>query len=447
MKKLKELRIIKEQFPIIKNEDIEIENLIIYDVVGFTNDFYLENIEFFIDKKLIYNCQSIIRHFDKEKLKPYLEGLIKVIADSDNYNVMIDLLNYNRFQVKDNNKRPLKDFKQQELIMIKKIRESNDPIVYLRAAMYYYGMRWKFLDYIPFQIRDKIEDTILSYDFKKYNLQYEINAYFNKTQEPHTYFELLLMYCKDYFNGHRWPAAEKRVFKFAPYYMKKYIEQVVKWKDTEIEDILFEMNEPELYFDYAKNNIKGEWESLRTDKYLKDPHHPTKEKTIDAALDSIASSPYYAMQYAQVITKGRLSPKMEEKMLIELNKKINYYYLQYFHFEDVTRIYLYIKETKERFPLFEEFLIKSNDLREGLDLDTLSYGPNGEDEDPDDFNEGIQFKKLLDEIIYNYTIINRDKVWKEIGIKNRDDLLKLKAKIVEQGNYHINLQGYGELDY
>jgi hypothetical protein len=447
MKKLKELIIIKKQFPMIKNEDIEIENLIINDIAEFTNDFYLENIEVFIDKKLIYNCHLIIRNFDKEKLKPYLEGLIKVIADSDNYNVMIDLLNYNRYKVKDNDKRPLKDFEQQELIMVKKIRESNDPIVYLRAAMYYYGMRWKFLDYIPFQIRNKIEDTILSYDFKKYNLKYELNTYFDKTQEPHTYFELLLMYCTDYFNGHRWPEAEQRVFKFAPYYMKKYINQVVKWQDPQIEDILFELNEPELYFDYAVNNLKGDWEKLRTDKYLKDPYNPTKEKIIDAALDSIASSPYYVMQYTQVITKERLPSRMEEKMLIELNKKINYYYLQYFHFEDVTHIYLYLSKFKKRFPLFEEFLIKLNDLRKGLDLDTLSYGQDEEDEDPDDFNEAIQFKKLLNEIIYNYTVTNRNGLWSEIGIKNKNDLLKLRKKVVEKGSYDINLKGYGELDY
>jgi hypothetical protein len=458
MKKLKELSIIKEQLSVIKNsnKDLEIDNLIVQDIQSFKDNFFLENIEFFIDKKLVYNCQLIIRNFDKEKLEPYLEKLINVIADSDNYNVMIDLLHYNRYIEKDNDKRPLKDFQKQNTKMMGRIHLSNDPIVYLRAAMYYHGMRWKFLT-IPFKERERIEDTILSYDFKKYNLQYEINTYFDKTQEPHTYFELLLTYCKDYFNGHRWPEAEQRVFKFAPYYMKQYIEEVVKWKDSEIEDILFEMNEPELYFDYAKNNIKGEWESLRTDKHLKDPYNPTKEKIIDAALDSIASSPYYVMQYSTEIVKGRLSPKMEEKMLIELNKKINYYYLQYFHFEDVTHIYLYLSKFKERFPLFEEFLIKLNDLKEGLDLDNLFYGPEEEDHDDfddeddeeffDDFNEGIQFKKLLDEIIYNYTVTNRNGLWSEIGINNKKDLLKLRRKVVEKGSYNINLQGYGELDY
>jgi hypothetical protein len=39
-------------------------------------------------------------------------------------------------------------------------------------------------------------------------------------------------------------------------------------------------------------------------------------------------------------------------------------------------------------------------------------------------------------------------VWSEIGINNKDDLLKLKAKIIEGRNIHyeIKLSGYGELD-
>jgi len=171
-----------------------------------------------------------------------------------------------------------------------------------------------------------------------------------------------------------------------------------------------------------------------------------KEEVIDAAINSIASDPYLAIQYAELFKK-RLSSKMENAMLIELNKKINYYNNNYFHFEAVIGIYLYLRKFKENFPLFEQFLIKLNNLKEGLKLDE----PYEEDDlEAEDFDEANAFKKVLDEVIYNYILTNRnDKILREIGINNRNDLLKLKAKIVENGNTHdqIKASGYGELDY
>jgi hypothetical protein len=300
------------------------------------------------------------------------------------------------------------------------------------------------MNFIPFKKRVEIENIILSYDFKKFNLNFGINMYHNRTVEPYTYFELLLIYCRDYYNNF-WLQAEQKVFKFVPLYMNQYIKEVVKGKNERIEDILFEMNIPDLYFSYAKNNLKKEWEDFRKEKYLKHSLFPIKEEVIDAALDSIASDAYLAMEYVKLFKK-RLSPKMENTMLIELNKKIDFYNNNYFDFEYVARIYLYLKETKQSFPLFEEFLIKLNDLKGGLKLDE----PYEEDQQfEEDFDEINGFKKMLNEVIYNYTITNRTKVWSEIGINNRNDLLKLKAKILSGGVTHdyIKTSGHGELDY
>jgi hypothetical protein len=448
MKKLKELKIMKKQLSVIENsnEDLEIDNIIIKDAFDFKDNFYLENIKFFIKRKSLSVCQSIIRSFDKEKLEPYLEELINIIADSNDYHVMIDLLNYNQVQIKDKDKKPLKDFRQQENKMNQKIIDSNDPIVYLRAAIYYYGMRWKSMNWIPFKQRYEIEDIILSYDFKKFNLNFRFNMYYDETKEPYTYFQLLLIYCRDYSNSDRWLEAEQKVFKFVPIFMDKYIKEVVKGKNEQIEDILLEMDVPDLYFNYAKDILKKEWEHFRTEQYLKHSLYPMKEEVIDAAIDSIASDPYLVTQYAELFKK-RLSSKMENAMFIELNKKIDYYYNNYFHFEAVIGIYLYLRKFKENFPLFERFLIKLNNLREGLKLDE----PYEEDDlEADDFDEANAFKKVLDEVIYNYILTNRnDKILREIGINNRNDLLKLKEKIVENGNTHdqIKASGYGELDY
>ena len=450
MKKLKELKIMKKQLSVIENsnKDLEIDNLIIKDALDFKDNFYLENIKFFIKTKSLFVCQSIIRNFDKEKLEPYLEELINIIADSNNYHIMIDLLNYDKVIIKDNNKRPLKNFDKQKNIMLNKILDCDDPIVYLRAAIYYYGMKWgdmSYIPFVPFKKRNEIENIILSYDFKKFNLNFGINMYHNRTQEPYTYFELLLIYCRDYYNNF-WLQAEQKVFKFVPVYMDEYIQQVVKGKNERIEDILLEMNIPDLYFNYAKNNLKKEWEDFRKEEYLKHSLFPIKKEIIDAALNSIASDPYLAIQYEELFKK-RLSSKMENAMLIELNKKINYYNNNYFHFEAVIGIYLYLRKFKENFPLFEQFLIKLNNLKEGLKLDE----PYEEDDlEAEDFDEANAFKKVLDEVIYNYILTNRnDKILREIGINNRNDLLKLKAKIVENGNTHdqIKASGYGELDY
>ena len=443
MKKVKTVRINKKELSMIENsnKDLEIDDLIISDALNFADIFYLENIKIFINKKIPNICQYIIRNFDKEQLEPYLEELINVIADSDNYNVMIDLLNFNEVQIKDIDKKPLKDFKKQESIMKQKIVKSEDPMIYLRSAIYYYGHRWKYSS-LNFKDRYKIENIILSYDFKKFNLDFSMNILYNDTQEPFTYFELLLIYCRDYSKNDPWIEAEQKVFKFVPVYMNRYIEEVIKTRETRIEDILLEMNVPELYFNYAKNNLQRAWEDFRDDEDLKNGYFPMKDKLIDAAINSIATLPILSIEYAELFTK-RLSPEMENKMFIELNKKINYYNNNYFNLEDVLEIYLYIRtfSNKESFPLLENFLIKLNDLRDGLKLDE-PY------EDVNDFNEVIEFKKLLDEIIYNYILTNRsNKVWKEIGIFNKSDLLKLRAKIVDNGNYHTHPSGHGELDY
>jgi hypothetical protein len=159
--------------------------------------------------------------------------------------------------------------------------------------------------FIPFKKRVEIENIILSYDFKKFNLNFGINRYHDRTVEPYTYFKLLLTYCRDYYNNF-WLQAEQKVFKFVPVYMNEYIKQVVKGKNERIEDILLEMNIPYLYFSYAKNNLKKEWEDFRKEKYLKHSVFPIKEKIIDAALDSISSDAYLAMEYAKLFKK-RLS--------------------------------------------------------------------------------------------------------------------------------------------
>lgn len=449
MKKLKELKIFKKQLDLIKNsnEDLEIYNLIISDTTGYYDNFYLENIEFFINKKISNICLNIIRFFDKQKIESHLEGLIKTIANSNNYNAMIDLINYNLVEVKNKDKKPLKDFKEQELKVYRKIVRSDDPIIYLRSAIYCYGS-WKN-SYLSFESKNKIHDVILSYDFKKFNLNFEVGDDSNLHKiwkEPYNYLEWLLKYCISYFNGDRWLEAEQKVFKFAPYYMDRYIREVIKTKDSIIEDILLEMDEPSLYFNYARDILKKGWEDFRDDKNLKDSNSIIKDKIIDAALDSISSSPRHIAKYSIEVIKKRLTPKMEEKMFIELNKKIKDYYLNYHEFsKNVSNVYFYTNKIKEKFPLFEQFLLKINNLRGGLKLNDFYQGY--QEGDFDEFNEEAEFKKLLDEIIYGYTIINRNKEWIEIGINDRNDLIKLRKRIVENKVYISKFEGYGELDY
>ena len=78
MKKIKELRIVKEQLSVIENsnEDLEIDDLFILDARDFKDNFFLENIKLFIKIKCSLICQRIIISFDKEKLEPYMISFI-----------------------------------------------------------------------------------------------------------------------------------------------------------------------------------------------------------------------------------------------------------------------------------------------------------------------------------------------------------------------------------
>lgn len=82
MKYIKEINIEKKQFFLIEDSNIEINNLNIKDI-NFYDDFYLEKIDFFINRKMANICFDIIKFFDKEKIKPYIKKLIKIVKNSD----------------------------------------------------------------------------------------------------------------------------------------------------------------------------------------------------------------------------------------------------------------------------------------------------------------------------------------------------------------------------
>ena len=422
MKQINELIISKNEFFLIENQkNIQIIRLFFYKL-SYTDHFYTEKINYFIENNIANICFNLIVNIDVlPNIKDRFNDLTNAIINSKDYDYIINLLNYS-IKTEIRVKYLFKNFSEQQKIMFKKLMDLNDPVFYLKLSLYYTGVRWlNNNNILPIQKRIAIENKILSYDFKK------------DLKDINNYISLLTKYCSLIIKG-RWKDAEERVFKKFPLYTKDYIENLIETtqsRDQYIEEMILKINEPELYFKYFKNILKKPWEDFRGQ---------INDKLIDAAISSIESLDRYALEYAQK-TGRPLKPKIEERIFSNLENQLSSEDFNHAYEIANSRVYEYIKTTKKKSPLFEKILLDFSNKNGGLQITGIPYDSQR------DKRTDKHYRTILDEAIYNYTITNRGGTWPEIGINNREDLLKLRAQIVDHDSLQFYLTGYGELDY
>ena len=420
MKQINELIISKDDFFLIENQKKIQINRLFFNNLPYTNRFYVEKINYFIENKIANVCFNLITYTDNiPDLKEHFSDLTNAIMNSKDFDYIANLLN---FSIQAGHSKYLfNNFSDQRKIMFKKFMDLDDPIFYLKLSLYYTGVRWLNNNNFPIEKRVEIEDKILSYDTKK-NLKDIIN-----------YISLLISYCSHIIKG-RWTEAEERVFKRFPENMKSYIEgliESIQSRDKYVEEMILKINDPGLYFKYFQNILK---------KPLEDFRGQINDKLIDAAISSIESSNYYVLEYAKK-TGRPLKPEIQERIISGLEGQLSSGDIRLAYEIGNSGIYEYIKAIKQKSPLFEKILLDYSNKNGGLKINGVSYNPEI-DEDTDK-----HYRTLLDEAIYNYTITNRGGTWPEIGINNRDDLLKLRTQIIDHDTLQFSLQGYGELDY
>ena len=412
---IKYLKIKKDDFHLIKNENIKIDQLKIIDLLNNKDSFYLENINFFIDNKIINYCLHILKTFDKKEIKRFFKKLVDVILSSKNLNNHIEILNmnFNLFNLTSVNY----FLKEDELNKIyQSIIKSNNSVIYLNYALLISKKRWTDTSLVSREKGKKIEEIILNYDsYKKYeNFTFEDtmddNSEYNQ-YSLHTYNKLLIDYCENFIG--RWKKAEEKVF-FTDEsgYAIDYIERIIKKRDEDVEDFLLKKNSHLLYFLYCKEILKKPWENFRG---------IIKDEVIDTAILSIESDDTTARMYSEKITKKRLKPEIEERIFDWGDMGIDVD-----NVPDLAFLYEYVRDiVKQKTPKFEKLILKLSNMYGGLKLTGLPYNHSWFVQNQ--IND--QARLTVDEVIYHYTVNILGGTWKEIGIKNKDDLEKLKIQV------------------
>ena len=123
------------------------------------------------------------------------------------------------------------------------------------------------------------------------------------------------------------------------------------------------------------------------------------------------------LSYNHNLLKMHLDEKIERDIF-------NHFYNEFLEFDinifELFKLYGYVKDVvKIDCKPFEETILKIDNHLGGLKLTGLPYD-NNQDEP----------RSVLNEIILHYTFSNRNKIWKEIGIKNHGDLEKLKIQVI-----------------
>ena len=211
-------------------------------------------------------------------------------------------------------------------------------------------------------------------------------------------------------------------------YSVRYSDKNIIVQNFDFEDIILKINDPNLFFIYFENVLKKPYEESKG---------IISDELINSALSSIESSDHLALRYSE-LTGKRLTLKTEERILNNLEKKLSSGSIGLSYEIGNSGVYDYIKHFKERFPKFEKILLDYSNKNDGLKITGIPYIED------DHF---LHYRTILDEVIYNYTITNRGGTWPEIGINNRDDLLKLRAQMIDHDSLNFRLRGYGELDY
>jgi len=412
---IKYLKIKKDDFHLIKNENIKINQLKIVDLFENKDSFYLENIDYFIDNQMINYCLHILKRFDKKEIRRFTKKLVDVILSSKNLNNHIEILNmnFNLFSPKSVNY----FLKEDELNKIyQSIIKSNNSIIYLNYALLISKKRWTNTSLVSREEGKKIEEIILNYDdYKKYeNFTFEditnSNSEYNQ-YSLHTYSTLLIDYCENFIG--RWREAEEKVFfSDKSNYTMDYIQRIIKKRDEDVEDFLLKKNNYLLYFLYCREILKKPWEDFKG---------IIKDKIIDAAILSIESDDTTAKMYSQEITKKRLKPEIEERIFDWGDRGIDVD-----NVPDLASLYEYVRDiVKEKTPEFEKLILKLSNMYGGLKLTGLPYDHLWFVQNQ--IND--QARLTVDEVIYHYTVNILGGTWEEIGIKNKKDLEKLKIQV------------------
>lgn len=192
-------------------------------------------------------------------------------------------------------------------------------------------------------------------------------------------------------------------------YSVKFRNENIIVKKFDFEDIILKFNDPGLYIDYAKHVLKKSWEDCRG---------IIKDELVDSAIFSI---------YDDLKNELKIDSNYDIGMSYEIGN---------------SGVYEYVKKLiKGKSLEFEEILLNYSNQNGGLQITGIPYDSQR------DKRTDKHYRTILDEAIYNYTITNRGGTWPEIGINNREDLLKLRVQIIDHDTLQFRLRGYGELDY
>lgn len=397
MKYIKELKINKNLFENFKDSKIKVEKLHVN--VNSDDIFYYNNLDFFINNNFIKEVLDVVRFHGLELSDEKNEEIKNIIIDfNDPYYLVLyaeDVL--------------LDRWIYDDSLSYSKRKEIEETIASKESTMYRYITnlirgRWKEQEKII-----AMSNYVAEYAVKILKVRWidvkDINSKIAKKAE-----KIILDKSGPTLSSYlfvvkgRWKEFEDNIKKIDPYVVMNYLENI-KIRIPELEDY-FSKNKQLVIF-YSDIILEKSWNEMKG---------IINDKIIKQAEDTIHSNNDMSIKYAINVLKKRLPLEIENKILNDYNTA---YSLEY------------VKEViKKRSLEFEKNLIK---LKKEIDKDNLINYLNdlypkdniiGED-NSNNHNVFILYS------IYQYTKDIIKGPWPEVGINNKDDLKKLRKKIIE----------------
>ena len=400
MNYIKELIIDQQFFEYFKNCNIKVDNLKIN--ISDNDIFYYNNLDFFINNKYIKEIYNVAKFHSFKLTDEKNEEVKKIIID---FNDPYYLLLYAEDVLKDRwlNDKSLPLSKRKEIES--KISSNNDLIYnYVKNAI---KGRWE-------EYEDKIAESVYVAEYAKNFLKKrwidveDIDPKIAKEAEKNILTrDASLNNYISYLLDSRWKELEDNIDKINPYTINHYFNKV-KERLPELEDYISKNKQLASFYvsSILKPVLNKSWNDMKG---------IISSKIIKQAEDSIYSDMLGAVNYSIDISKERLPLEIENKIL-------NGY--------EVTGALRYVKEMiKGRSRQFEKNLIK---LKKEIDNDNLIeylMATYPEHYHPGDYDNASTIYTLV--AIYEYAKDIIRGPWPEVGINNKDDLKKLRKKIIE----------------
>jgi hypothetical protein len=399
MKLIEELKINKDLFENFKDSKIKVKKL----YVNVNNDdiFYYNNLDFFINNNFIKEVLHVARFHGLKLTNEKNKEIKNIIIDfNDPYYLVLyaeDVLIGRRW-IYDNS---LSLFKRKAI---------EETIASKESTMYKYALdiingRWKEKEKNFAESSVYVAEYAVKILKERWTNVKDINSKIAKKAERNILkksgpaLSSYLIVVKD-----RWKEFEDNIKKIDPYVVRNYLEKI-EIRIPELEDY-FSKNKQIVIF-YSEIILKKPWNQMKD---------IIDDKIIKQAEDTIHSNNDMSIKYAINVLKKRLPLEIENKILNDYNTA---YSLEY------------VKEViKKRSLEFEKNLIK---LKKEIDKDNLTDYLNNLYPEDNILGEDIPNNKapFILYTIYQYAKDIIKGPWPEVEINNKDDLKKLRKKIIE----------------